>query len=620
MASRKYGDPTSKGRGDQRNSCWQRESRLIDPLQSLAFSIQANPGVYALLVGSGVSRSSGIPTGWEIVLDLLGKLAVLAGDAGNRDLEQWYKEEYQELPDYSKLLDMLAKTPNERQQLLRPYFEPDDQEREDGLKQPTAAHRAIARLVAQGFVKVIVTTNFDRLLENALEEEGVAPTVLSTLEEVKGASPLVHLDCCVFKVHGDYRDPGIRNTESELEKYPPEFEKFLDRVFDEYGLVVCGWSAEWDIGLRKALSSVKSRRFSTYWAARDELRDPAQRLISQRDAQVIPIEGADSFFQTVQQNVEAIEEYSKPHPLSTESAVASLKRYLSSQEYKIQLSDHIGAVVEQVIENVTGGGFDQDDPVPDVTTVATRMRRYESACETLMAMAAVGGYWASEDNSVSWERAVERLSTVRPVSGRYYSAWFSLRMYPATLLVYALGLGALETGNLGLINRIFRRTVTTGDDAGRTQAISSVLPILALALTESGHWKGLLEGMENHLLPINEWLHDALREPLKALIPEDDKYSYVFDKLEILVALGSDSMRNRDSSLGEWFPLGSYIWRSRNSTRIVSEIEESVQIEVDSVFVASGIFGDTRYDCLQRLERFKNWIPQTRKQLRIFIP
>ena len=98
---------------------------MIDPSQSLAFTIQANPGVYALLLGSGLSRSAGIPTGWEIVLDLLGKLAVTTGQEPGADLEQWYIENYQEAPDYSNLLDALAKTPSERQQLLRPYFEPE---------------------------------------------------------------------------------------------------------------------------------------------------------------------------------------------------------------------------------------------------------------------------------------------------------------------------------------------------------------------------------------------------------------------------------------------------------------------------------------------------------------
>src|ERR1022692_4844100 len=58
--------------------------------------------------------------------------------------------------------------PPKRMQLLRGYFEPSEQEREEGRKLPTAAHRAIAQLIAKGYVQVVVTTNFDQLLEQAL--------------------------------------------------------------------------------------------------------------------------------------------------------------------------------------------------------------------------------------------------------------------------------------------------------------------------------------------------------------------------------------------------------------------------------------------------------------------
>ena len=123
-----------------------------------------------------------------------------------------FKEKFGKLPDYSVLLDELAKTRTERQQLLRPYFEANEQEREEGLKQPTAAHHAIAQLAAQGFIKVIITTNFDSLTESALREAGIQPAVLSSPDDLKGALPLPHMQCCVFKVHGDYLDTRIRNT------------------------------------------------------------------------------------------------------------------------------------------------------------------------------------------------------------------------------------------------------------------------------------------------------------------------------------------------------------------------------------------------------------------------
>ena len=209
---------------------------MIDPIHSLAFSIQATPGVYAVLVGSGVSRAAGIPTGWEVTLDLIRKLAELRGETCDQDPEHWYKKKFEKDADYSDLLDELDKTPDERQQLLRGYWEPNDLEREEGKKKPAAAHRAIAALAAQGFIKVIITTNFDHLVETALRDEEVEPAILSSPDQIQGALPLIHTQCCVFKVHGDYLDSRIRNTPAELDQYPPEFDQLLDRIFDEFGL------------------------------------------------------------------------------------------------------------------------------------------------------------------------------------------------------------------------------------------------------------------------------------------------------------------------------------------------------------------------------------------------
>ena len=49
-------------------------------LVRLSFSIYENPGVYALLIGSGVSRVAEVPTGWEITLDLIRRVALAQGE------------------------------------------------------------------------------------------------------------------------------------------------------------------------------------------------------------------------------------------------------------------------------------------------------------------------------------------------------------------------------------------------------------------------------------------------------------------------------------------------------------------------------------------------------------
>jgi len=219
---------------------------MIDPVHSLSFSIHSNPGVYALLLGSGVSKSANIPTGWEVTLDLIRKLAELSKELCEPSPEQWYHQKYGRDPNYSDLLEKLARTPTERQQFLSQYFEPNESEKESGEKSPRTSHQAIAQLVADGFIRVILTTNFDRLIENAIREAGVEPQVLSTVDQIQGSKPLIHTKCCIIKVNGDYLDTRIRNTEQELNEYPEELNHLLDQVFDEFGLIVCGWSGEWD--------------------------------------------------------------------------------------------------------------------------------------------------------------------------------------------------------------------------------------------------------------------------------------------------------------------------------------------------------------------------------------
>ena len=575
---------------------------MIDPVHSLAFSIQANPGVYAVLIGSGVSRAARIPTGWEVTLDLIRKLAKLHGEEWEPDPEDWYLKKFKREASYSDLLNELAGTQAERQRLLRPYFEPTDEEREEGEKAPTAAHLAIAKLAAQGFVKVIITTNFDRLMETALTDEGVAPTILSSVDQVKGALPLIHTKCCVFKVHGDYSDIRIRNTPSELEKYPPEFDQLLDRIFDEFGLIVCGWSAEWDGALRSAIYRASSRRFTTYWAARGESSEEARRLIDHRGAQMILIEDADAFFQNIQENVQSIEDFSRPHPLSTEAAVASLKRYIAEPRYQIKLSDLVDETVEQVVEATSGDAFAVDGPNPTSESILARVRGYDAACSTLLAMATVGGRWVEEEHYHVWQRALQRLGGTTPANG--YETWIGLKKYPATLLLYALGQGAIEADQLQFLKHLLATPLSKQyqEDMPAVQ----VLPPFRLSVSKKA--MQMLEGMENRVAPLSDWIHNTLQPHAQRIIHDNDRYTLVFDKLEILIALYYAYKTNLPPGSKQAFP-GAFGYRSNNRDRILQEIEDSLSEKQDvSPYVTSGIFGETALECKEGLVPFYQFI------------
>ena len=579
---------------------------MIDPVHLLAFAVQTHPGIYALLLGSGVSRASGIPTGWEIVIDLIRKLAAATNDNADPNPEQWYVNKFGESPDYSKLMDQLAKTATERQQLLRPYFEPIEEDPDNGLKQPTNSHRAIAYLVKQGFIKLIVTTNFDKLIEKALEEEGIAPEVISTKDQLVGSVPLTHAKCRLFKIHGDYLDPGILNTPEELANYSQEVDDHLDRILDEFGLIVCGWSADWDTALRNAIERAPNRRFTTYWASRGQPTEAAERLIKHRRAEVVPIADADDFFDSLSQTVESLQEFSRPHPLSTTAAVESLKRYIPSPEHRIRYSDLIDEVVEQLDRTTLNQELDM---LVDKEQVSDELTRYENASSTILSMAAQAGHWAEEYHYQPWERALQRLIKAPILSQRYNDLGLAVANTPARLTFYALGLGAMTSNRIQFLSRLFKAEVRYRIE--RPYSGSVLLALFNDSVTRVP-WDQLLEGVRNNGTPLHHWVHRALREHLRPLILDDERYDLVFDQLETVASLAFPHLENQPN-LGRWFPLGTFLLRPQNGQRVLDEMANSIlDSGAQSPWVQSGIFGESAQQCQENISTFKTFFNEMR--------
>ncbi|MGE5506602.1 MAG: SIR2 family protein [Actinomycetota bacterium] len=437
----------------------------IDPLLSLAFAMHANRGTMAVLLGSGASGAAGIPTGWGVVLDLAAKLAEMQGDGPQDDVAGWYARKFGKQPDYSDLLDALVRTADERRGLLHSYFEPTDEEREQGRKQPTAAHRAIARLVKAGHIRVILTTNFDRLMETALREEGIEPVVISSPDGIKGAPPMAHWQCVVIKLHGDYLDPRIRNTEGELAAYAPETDQLLDRIFDEFGLIISGWSGEWDVALRSAMERCPTRRFSCLWGDRGALGPKARALATLRAIEVVEGLDADGLFVGLEDHLASLAEIAeRRHPLTPAVAVATAKRWLADPERnRIRLHDLVMAEVERVCTACGPKHFPIQGVQPTAEEFLKRLKRYEAATETLCALAATFAQWGDDRHRTLWTKVIERLDGLA-VSQSGYTIWNDLQRYPVLLLLYAGGIGAVEAGRYDWIKALLADPIRRQDE------------------------------------------------------------------------------------------------------------------------------------------------------------
>lgn len=531
-----------------------------DPLVSLASSIHAGPGVFALLLGSGVSASSGVPTGWDVSLDLIQRLAVLREEQAGDDPISWYRSYSDGEPDYSALLSDLARSPVDRRNLLKPYFEPTEDEKARGLKLPTKAHEAIAKLVADGFIKVIVTTNFDQLLETALREIGIRPNVISSPAHVAGALPLVHSPCSIIKVNGDYLSPDLRNTVEELETYDLPLDRLLDEIFDQYGLVVCGWSGTWDTALRRAILRSPNRRFATFWLHREELSPEAEEIVNHRSGISLSISDADSVFESLEGKVKALSDAIDQRPQDTSLAIAELKKHLPEPRSHIRLHELVIGEIRNSIE------LFRDLQMPDNTDLQNyteRLKVYEAGMFRTLKLLAIGAFFSDqEEHDFLWTKCIEELATRRmKQSGN--RRLIKLEQYPTLLALYAVALGSVAAGRIEPIARSLGTV--------KVREHQQDLPVGIIANSWEVFNGNSVKQIRNSLTPASDYLLDALR-PIMSEIIREEKLEDIFDEAEYLLGLSYISLDG-----GDYGPVGRATWRTRYGHRFPGDIVDRHQ-------------------------------------------
>lgn len=269
---------------------------LIDPAASLALHLAAAPGSFALFLGSGASAPA-VPTGRDVLLTTISRVyAVTEGHAPpeSLDLLAWWRERYGE-PTYGTILEAAFPVPEARRDHLAGFF---------ANAKPTETHREAARLVRRGLVTVFVTTNFDHLLERALEDEGITPTVISLPEQLEHAPPRERSAAYVLKVHGDYTTGRIRNAPQEIEQLDAPIAAELSEIARRYGLIVVGYAGA-DPGVLRILQG-SAFRAGLYWVARAEGSVPAE--LRDRVSVVTADDGA-TFLRDLQRRIEVLAAY-----------------------------------------------------------------------------------------------------------------------------------------------------------------------------------------------------------------------------------------------------------------------------------------------------------------------
>lgn len=281
---------------------------MTSAMTKLIDGLRADPLGYTVLVGAGVSRSAGIATGQDLLAQLSASQCAVPAVGS---LVDWYVETYGRWPSYEAILYATSQggitactaacgdgvlidtaVPNGAPGAL---FEPTAAERAAGIKVPKPAHRALAALAAAGYLRLLLTTNFDRLLEAALVAADVPTRVLATPETIAEALPLPARTVTVVKLHGDWiaLRPKVL-LRRQVAYADVRIAELLAGVFAEHHLIICGWSAEWDVALRAAVATGPTHR-AVYWASVGETTAAMAAVIASRRVEIISISSADCF-------------------------------------------------------------------------------------------------------------------------------------------------------------------------------------------------------------------------------------------------------------------------------------------------------------------------------------
>jgi len=526
----------------------------INRLTTLAFTMYSNKGAYAVLLGSGVSRLAHIPSSWDVENALIEKLAAIQGVSEVPDMHAWYKKQFGKEADYSTLLNELVSTKTERVGLMKSFFEPSNTDIEMGWKKPTIAHMSIAKLAKDGYIKVIMTTNFDRLMEEALNQEGVSYQVVLHESDLEKITPLTHCTIpTIVKINGDYIDCRFRNTTSELSSYPNSLSVFLSRIFEDYGLITSGWSATWDYGLSNIIRNSSPSRYNSFFSYVDSFAKELSALSDERHGEMIKIEGADILFSELYEQVSALQQNDISKSLGNEILISRAEKYLEDKN-DIKLTKLIEELTEKAV-NFINSIADYSKQL-NIDSFNYYLSRHHEAVSSLMDIAIIIGRWGKAKHVELIGNSLVRLC-ILPRS-LYYGTDESTKYIhgmAASLLLNALGVSCVFYDNYEGLNMVVKKEVP-GENF-----ISQNYRLKLLTLIGNSFWgnEELRKISGNRaLFPLSKIIYGELKKHFNKLINPESEFEGSYYKWEHLKSLLVGYYKCHFNT-DYYFPIGNFI-------------------------------------------------------------
>ena len=221
-----------------------------------SFKVQKNNS-FDLFLGSGASTTSGISSGKDLVLHFKKEILSSQNQLNNNAVYDLKIEANQ------KKIESFFDDTN----ITNPYAHyfqqcyPDSNVRQDFLtnimrdKKPSIGFLCTAALIEKNKFNTIWTTNFDDLIEKAINTLNhkscaiVSPENAASVKNYQDDIPQI------IKLHGDFRYDSLQNTQEELQKLEDNLYQYFVSAMQKKGLLVVGYSGS-DESIIKTLRKI----------------------------------------------------------------------------------------------------------------------------------------------------------------------------------------------------------------------------------------------------------------------------------------------------------------------------------------------------------------------------
>ena len=232
-----------------------------------------------------------------------------------------------------------------------------------------------------------------------------------------------------------------------------------------------------------------------------------------------------------------------------------------------------------------------------VDELARRVAAYEAASEHLCRAFALLGYWGSAQLARYCSDLIAIVASARD-RGSGVAIWLQLYAYPAQLLFYAFGLGALIGGRYDNVGHLFRGRLQNY----RGEWLPAVVELHNQGPLDSDVAKGLPD-MDRRRTPSSDWLWQVMHPLLIDLLPSEARLEWEFDRFEVLIGLAFLNLDERRG--GRWAPGGRFTWRSAYQNGAASATLDEIDASQKSSALVGSVFASVD-DLTAAVDRYRD--------------